>query len=156
MSMKRDRYPADWDKISNRIRFVRAKGHCEECGVPHGAIIMRSTTHPERYLELIDGCWYTPGGDLLRASELPMEFDNSKITKVYLTTHHIGVPKPDGSPGSPHDKMDCRDENLIALCERCHWLADMDSNIIARRKTRRNNQRLRRKAAGQLEFWEES
>lgn len=29
------RYPADWDEISHRIRFVRAKGRCEclgECG----------------------------------------------------------------------------------------------------------------------------
>jgi hypothetical protein len=31
----RDRYPADWKKISQRIRFERAEGRCEctgECG----------------------------------------------------------------------------------------------------------------------------
>lgn len=32
------RYPADWRKISERIRFVRAAGRCEcrgECGLDH-------------------------------------------------------------------------------------------------------------------------
>ena len=49
--------------------------------------------------------------------------------KVILTVHHIGVVKPDGMPGDPHDKMDCRDENLAALCQRCHWIADLPIHI---------------------------
>jgi hypothetical protein len=35
----RNRYPADWRAISNRIRFVRAAGRCEcrgQCGRPSG------------------------------------------------------------------------------------------------------------------------
>ncbi len=35
----RDRYPADWPQISQRIRFERAGGRCEcagECGHDHG------------------------------------------------------------------------------------------------------------------------
>lgn len=36
----RDRYPKDWNRISDEIRFVRAGGRCEchgECGArPHG------------------------------------------------------------------------------------------------------------------------
>lgn len=47
-------------------------------------------------------------------------------SKVVLTVHHIGLDKPDGSPGDRHDKMDVREENLIALCQRCHWIADWD------------------------------
>lgn len=47
-------------------------------------------------------------------------------SRVILTVHHIGVAKPDGTPGSRHDKLDCRDENLAALCQRCHWIADWD------------------------------
>lgn len=31
-------YPTNWKEISRRIRFERAKGFCESCGVPHMAI----------------------------------------------------------------------------------------------------------------------
>lgn len=30
-------YPPDWKAISHRVRFERAGGKCERCGVPHGA-----------------------------------------------------------------------------------------------------------------------
>ena len=33
---ERARYPADWPEISRRIRFGRARGHCEWCGAEHG------------------------------------------------------------------------------------------------------------------------
>lgn len=49
--------------------------------------------------------------------------------KVVLTVHHCGIDKPDGTPGDRHDKMDNRDENLAALCQRCHWNADLDIHI---------------------------
>lgn len=29
-------YPIDWPQISHWVRFVRAKGHCQVCGRPHG------------------------------------------------------------------------------------------------------------------------
>jgi hypothetical protein len=47
-------------------------------------------------------------------------------SKVVLTVHHIGIDKPDGTPGDRHDKMDVREENLAALCQSCHWNADWD------------------------------
>lgn len=28
-------YPADWNQISHRIKFERAKGRCESCGAEH-------------------------------------------------------------------------------------------------------------------------
>lgn len=154
MPMDKKRYPPDWDSVSWRIRFVRARGLCEECGVPHGATIKRSAVNPAYYLELgADDCWYTPGGDIVRISEFPEEFAGSKVVKVFLTTHHIGVPKPDGSPGSPHDKMDCRDENLMALCQRCHFIADLPIHIVGARVSRIRNKRLRKLEAGQKELW---
>ncbi len=53
------------------------------------------------------------------------------ITKriVTLTVHHIGIAKTDGTPGDRHDKMDVREENLVALCQRDHWIADLDIHI---------------------------
>lgn len=50
-------------------------------------------------------------------------------SNVILTVHHIGVEKPDGSPGDRNDKMDCRDKNLVALCQRCHLRADQDIRV---------------------------
>ena len=31
-------YPIDWPQISHWVRFVRAKGRCQICGRPHGAV----------------------------------------------------------------------------------------------------------------------
>jgi hypothetical protein len=70
--------------------------------------------------------------------------------KVILTVHHIGVDKPDGSPGDPRDKMDCRFENLQALCQRCHLLADLDDHIDARKKTLAGRRHQVAADAGQL------
>ena len=38
MPMDRSRYPDDWEVISRRIRFGRAKGRCEFCGAVHGEL----------------------------------------------------------------------------------------------------------------------
>lgn len=50
---QRAKYPADWKQISQRIRFERAKGRCEWCGVEHGkprpdkpsTIVILTTAH---------------------------------------------------------------------------------------------------------------
>lgn len=38
MPIKRELYSPQWEQISNRIRFDRAGGRCEACGVAHGAV----------------------------------------------------------------------------------------------------------------------
>src|SRR5258708_5718493 len=63
MPIQKQLYPADWPAISYRIRFERAKGRCEWCGVLH------DETHP------VTG------------------------SRVLLTVAHLGIPKPDGTPG---------------------------------------------------------
>lgn len=47
---------------------------------------------------------------------------------VVLTVAHLGLPYPDGRPGNKHDKQDVRDENLAALCQRCHLNYDRDEH----------------------------
>lgn len=69
-------------------------------------------------------------------------------TRVVLTVHHIGIEREDGSPGDRHDKHDVRDANLVALCNRCHLLADLDIHMANAAATRRR----KRVAAGQLEL----
>ncbi len=57
-------------------------------------------------------------------------------SKVILTVAHLGVPYPDGTPGNPHDKMDVRDENLAALCQRCHLNYDRAEHLLNAAYTR--------------------
>jgi hypothetical protein len=138
MPMDKARYPDNWRTISDRIRFERAGGKCEQCGAPHDALILRSTEDPARYViyDPVFADFFWPNGEVIHGY-LPEEYDAAeKFTRVILTVHHIGVEKPDGTPGDMHDKMDCRDENLIALCQRCHLLADLDEHIRKAQVTR--------------------
>lgn len=74
-------------------------------------------------------------------------FDTHKRT---MSVHHLGAPKPDGSPGDMHDKQDCRPENLLALCSACHLARDLPGHVANAARTRR----AKRIAAGQLELIE--
>lgn len=67
-------------------------------------------------------------------------------SKVVLTVAHLGVDFPDGRPGSKHDKHDVREENLAALCQRCHLNYDREDHIKNAAVTRRR----KRERAGQL------
>lgn len=69
-------------------------------------------------------------------------------SRVVLTVAHLGTPHADGRPGDKHDKMDVRDENLAALCQRCHLNYDRDEHIANAARTRR----ARKVAAGQGEL----
>ena len=118
MPMDRSQYPDDWEDISWAIRFERAGGCCE--GSPQ-----------------FPDC---------RAEHGKRHPDTDSI--VVLTTAHLGVDKPDGSPGTKHDKMDCRPENLRAMCQRCHLDFDREDHLRQAAITRRRKQ----VDAGQMEF----
>ena len=62
---------------------------------------------------------------------------------------HLGTPHADGRPGDKHDKMDVRDENLAALCQRCHLNYDRDEHVHNAAVTRRQ----RKVQGGQLELF---
>ena len=79
-----------------------------------------------------------------------------KKIKIVMTVHHVGAPKPDGTPGDRHDKMDCRIENLLCLCQRCHWLADIDIHIEKAQLAIKKRRIERIKQTGQLSLWENS
>jgi hypothetical protein len=150
------RYPDNWRTISDRIRFERAGGKCEQCGAPHDALIIRSIDDPARYViyDAETDYYRWPDGTALH-DYLPEEYDAAeKFTRVILTVHHIGVEKPDGTPGDMHDKMDCRDENLIALCQRCHLLADLDEHIRKAQITRLQKRDEAIAETGQLRLFE--
>lgn len=154
MPMDKSKYPPNWNEISRGVKD-RAGRKCEQCGAPDRKYILRSTRDGSRYvISDPDGSYsYPDSTEKLRVEWLPMEFDDSGLTFVILTTHHKGVPKADGSPGDRGDKMDCRDENLAALCQRCHLLADMDLHVANRKRTHNQKKRQRQLDAGQKELW---
>lgn len=143
MPFDKSRYPANWKDISRRIR-ERSGGKCEctgQCGVrhlprcnaPNGEWIWRGAVQwwtldefqfndetPRRMV--VGGVW---GGEEIRA------------TKVVLTVAHLN-----------HTPSDCRDENLLAMCQACHLRYDLDHHKINSAETRRR----KKIKAGQLSF----
>lgn len=147
MPMKRDLYPDDWPQISLRIR-ERAGWKCEECGLPNGALIIRSTVDPARYMTYIpEKDWYVNmQGDPARLSEIPEEYwddTDRPYVKVVLTVHH-----KDFNPSN------CADENLACLCQRCHFIADIPLHKANSRSTRLHSRKKAILATGQLEMFE--
>lgn len=108
------RYPPDWKLISIRIR-ERSGGQCEcmgECG-------LHCTTGGKR-----------------RCKERNGEKAKWANGKIVLTVAHLGVDHSDGRKGDPHDKMDVRDENLKAMCQRCHLRYDAKEHAVNSKRTR--------------------
>src|SRR5260370_14951303 len=73
--------------------------------------------------------------------------------KVVLTVAHLGIARADGTPGDKEDKQDCREENLAALCQRCHLNYDRPEILEKVRETikrKRQNARLAQERAGQM------
>lgn len=118
MPMDRTKYPKDWRQISRRIRFERAKERCEWCNAPHNG--------------WRDGeQWFEPEF----AETFPHMTED--MTKIILTVAHLGIDKPDGTAGDKRDTMDCRPENLAALCQRCHLNFDREQHVQNRIRNRR-------------------
>lgn len=138
MPIDYDRYPDNWLEISRAIREGRAGNKCEECGAPNGVAIARPYGAEDKWVPAHEAVGFE-------------QYYRTPIT-VVLTVHHIGIDHEDGTPGNPDDKMDCRDDNLIALCNRCHLLADLDIHIANARKTRLHKKKEAARIAGQLEF----
>lgn len=127
-------YPKDWKTISQRIRFERAGGKCEWCGVEHMAVGTRD----------ILGKWHNWDDIQDMNSEYAMSLFTEEwladgfCVRIILTTAHLN-----------HDVTNNRDENLAALCQKCHNGHDA--------KYRANNRRRNQdKVTGQLRMFEEA
>ena len=122
-------YGPEWKAITARIR-ERAGNRCERCGVPNGAVIVRTV-----------GGWYMaapwqrPGATM---------GNGTKAVREVLTVHHI-VAVEDGGGNE--------DSNLKALCCRCHNLADSEMRQRHAAQTRARKAGERRESAGQGVLW---
>lgn len=119
MPMDRSKYPDDWSAISLHIR-ERDGNACKWCGVKNGAIGARDRR----------GVWHDQDDmDSMSSSQGFHLWPDGwpKIIKIVLTVHHL----PEAT-----SKMDCRDEVLVSLCQRCHLSADRPHHIANARETR--------------------
>ena len=141
----RDRYPADWPEISKRIREERARGRCEcrgECEKDHRAEREINEEHIEALHEFYGdmGLPVPPGFDP------PQDIDTTRCaavnrlphpvtgSRVVLTVAHLD-----------HTPEHCDDDNLRAMCQRCHLNYDRPRHAVNARENRR-----RRRALGDL------
>ncbi|WP_407529646.1 hypothetical protein [Methylobacterium oryzisoli] len=104
-------YPIDWPQLSAVIRFRRAGGRCEGCGRPHLQRIV--CLSDGRWWDAEAGMWRSGRGRPLRRSPAVDLLAEVRTTRVVLAAAHRN-----------HDTSDNADENLAALCQRCHMLHD--------------------------------
>lgn len=122
-------YPANWKtEIRPRI-LARAGNKCERCGVANYAIGARDIHGVWRDEHSIH-CMNSSEGEALYG-------DFPEMMKIVLTIAHVGNPDP----------MDVRDENLQALCQKCHNVLDAPMRAKHAAETRRQNKLV---ASGQM------
>lgn len=126
-------YPIDWPQLSHEIRFVRAKGQCEQCGRPHGRVVLH--LGDGRWWDEDAGRWRCNRGRQLATQPAAAEIAGAvRRTRVYLATAHRN-----------HDTSVNDARNLAAWCQRCHILHDAPEHRRRRRATL-----MRRRAIGDL------
>jgi len=106
----RDYHP-DWKAISLRIRKEMAQDRCEWCGRANGSVWLRGPGP--------DAEW-TPAAEGHQADAL-LEC-GYRFTRVVLTVAHVD-----------HDKTNNAEDNLAALCQRCHLNHDRKQHAENRR-----------------------
>lgn len=141
------RYPPDWPQVRARI-LARAVHRCERCGVPNYAVGARDGDG--EFVPLRGSAVAEFAGRGLRyPSGAPISWSAAKALADAANTEHAGTPNacdPDGYrwfvvvltvAHLNHQPEDCRPENLLALCQRCHLTHDAKHHATNARKTRR-------------------
>lgn len=134
------KYPKNWKDIATAVK-ERANWTCEFCGVKHGARGARDIDNVWHDIDSIDS-YNSSYGDALFG-------DYPKIIEIVVTAAHLGIDKPDGTPGDHEDKFDVRSENLKALCQKCHLNYDRPGNIVKRKETMFLKKHKKRREVGQ-------
>lgn len=119
------RYPKDWPAISRRIRD-RAGNCCEFCSIENYALGARTKYGDWLPAQPINGEMPAPGewawcgdGETTGRAKL-------KVVKIVLTVAHLD-----------HTPENVDDENLKALCQRCHLTYDAKHHAKNAAETRR-------------------
>lgn len=117
------KYPSNW-KTEIRPAILQRAGHrCERCGVGNYDIGYRDHEDKWRKIEA------SFAGDVEAEDAEAAGF---KVIKIILTIAHLNNPDP----------MDCRPENLAALCQRCHNRHDAGMRQRNAAETRRKKRKM--------------
>jgi hypothetical protein len=130
MPMDLSRYPKNWRAIATEIKN-QADWHCEKCQRP----CRRPGETWEELEKRVENNWKIYEdfeSDEFGLVEIP------KFNRFTLTVAHLN-----------HTPMDCRPENLRALCSVCHLRYDARYHASSRRK----NQMNQRESLGQLNLF---
>lgn len=126
-------YPTNWaSEIRPRI-LARAGNRCEKCKAPNGETIWRGDAGVTYMLPEGD-VFDSETGERLGSAK-GSEYRGDRFVRIVLTIAHLHDPNP----------ANCSDENLAALCQRCHLRHDAKQHAETARATRRS-----RKACGEL------
>ncbi len=133
------KYPPNWKSEIRPAALERAGNKCEICGAENGEYGYRDKRGVWWASQHIDDILHNSGRDLFEAGEwLDHCWDRfgnpTKPTKIVLTIAHFYNPDP----------MDCRPENLKALCQRCHLHHDKEQHQTNARRTRERKAGLQR------------
>ena len=113
MPINYSKYPPNWKDVIRPRILARDHYKCKWCQLPHRAVGYRD----ER-------------GNFVICDEF-MEDWAKKVKKrvftIFLTVAHLN-----------HDPSDNADENLAALCQKCHLNYDRPVNIAKRRRRRKD------------------
>lgn len=125
------KYPSDWKQIRERI--LKRENHCcKFCHVDNHACVhwndQTKVYEPAAGNQYTDGIGQGEHG--YKASRLVADHWNSmgegaKWIVIVLTIAHLN-----------HDTKDNREENLAALCQRCHLNYDKELHAVNARTTR--------------------
>lgn len=122
----KDRYPKDWKQIRARI-LERAGNCCEWCHVPNKARITRGAgSDAETYMDANANVWCANTGEHFGRTHMSNFECNGKWINVVLTIAHLD-----------HTPENCADDNLRALCQRCHLKHDREHHAATAKATRR-------------------
>lgn len=110
------RYPKDWPAISKRIR-AREGQKCKWCKAPNNTLICRGEGIHAGTYALADGDTFDDKIGVPRGPVRGSEYDG-KWVKVILTVAHLD-----------HKPENCSDDNLAALCQKCHNSYDLPTRL---------------------------
>lgn len=119
------RYPKDWKQIRERI-LSRAGHCCEWCRVPDKARITRGAgADADTYMDADANVWCANTGEHLGQTHMSSFECNGRWINVVLTIAHLD-----------HQPENRADDNLRALCQRCHLKHDRKHHAATARATR--------------------
>lgn len=114
-----------WQAVRRRI-LTRARGRCEWCGKPDRRVLWVA---PDGRWSEFNGTAHVWRDERGKPTREPYT-DNLRSVAVVLTVAHLN-----------HVPDDNRDDNLAALCQRCHLRHDEPQHRASRAATRRAKSR---------------